>query len=81
MRRRNLVAALPLFLVLAACGTESALPESVGFGANPQLPEARPQRVPTVKIATAVGWPAGRTPTAAQGLAVNAFATGLDHPR
>ncbi|HUH11120.1 MAG TPA: sorbosone dehydrogenase family protein, partial [Brevundimonas sp.] len=75
------VAALPLLIALAACGTESRLPESAGFGANPQLPEARPQRVPTVKIAPAVGWPEDRTPVAAPGLAVNAFATGLDHPR
>jgi glucose/arabinose dehydrogenase len=81
MSRRRLAAALPLLTALAACGTESTLPESVGFGADPQLPEARPQRIPTVKIAPAVGWPAGRTPVAAQGLAVNAFATGLDHPR
>lgn len=81
MSRRRLVAALPLLTALAACGTESALPESVGYGAAPQLPEARSQRIPTVKIAPAVGWPAGRTPVAAQGLAVNAFATGLDHPR
>ena len=81
MSRRRLVAALPLLTALAACGTESALPESVGYGAAPQLPEARPQTIPTVKIAPAVGWPAGRTPVAAQGLVVNAFATGLDHPR
>ncbi|WP_292085613.1 MULTISPECIES: PQQ-dependent sugar dehydrogenase [unclassified Brevundimonas] len=81
MSRRRLVAALPLLTALAACGTESTLPESVGFGADPQLPQARPQTIPTVKIAPAVGWPAGRTPVAAQGLTVNAFATGLDHPR
>jgi len=81
MSRRRLVAALPLLTALAACGTESALPESVGYGAAPQLPEARSQTIPTVKIAPAVGWPSGRTPVAAQGLAVNAFATGLDHPR
>ncbi len=30
---------------------------------------------------TARGWPTGRTPVAATGLAVNAFATGLKHPR
>src|SRR5690606_20720751 len=30
---------------------------------------------------TAHGWPAGRAPTAAAGLRVNAFATGLKHPR
>jgi glucose/arabinose dehydrogenase len=28
-----------------------------------------------------VGWPAGKTPVAVEGLAVNAFATGLVHPR
>src|SRR6185312_1932794 len=32
-------------------------------------------------FATAVGWPAGGKPTPAKGMAVNAFATGLDHPR
>jgi glucose/arabinose dehydrogenase len=37
--------------------------------------------LPTVNIARATGWPAGATPSAAAGLAVNAFATGLDHPR
>jgi glucose/arabinose dehydrogenase len=80
-RRFLAVAALPLLAALAACETESVLPESIGFGADPQLPEARPQRLPTVKIAPAVGWPEGRTPVAAQGLTVNAFAVGLDHPR
>ena len=75
------VAALPLVLALSACETESTLPESLGFGANPQLPQARVQRIPTVKIAPAVGWPEGRTPVPAQSLAVNAFASGLDHPR
>ena len=80
-RRFLAVAVLPLLIAIAGCETESKLPESVGFGANPQLPEARVQRIPTVRIATAVGWPEGRTPLAAQGLAVNAFAAGLDHPR
>jgi glucose/arabinose dehydrogenase len=34
-----------------------------------------------VHIAPAKGWPDGRKPIAANGLTVNAFATGLDHPR
>jgi glucose/arabinose dehydrogenase len=34
-----------------------------------------------VDIAPAKGWPAGAKPTPAPGLAVTAFATGLDHPR
>jgi len=37
--------------------------------------------MPTVNVANAVGWPAGGKPTAANGMAVNAFATGLSHPR
>ncbi|RZJ16700.1 MAG: sorbosone dehydrogenase family protein, partial [Brevundimonas sp.] len=37
--------------------------------------------VPTVRIAPAVGWSEGRTPTPAAGLRIQAFATGLDHPR
>ncbi|HRL07122.1 MAG TPA: sorbosone dehydrogenase family protein, partial [Brevundimonas diminuta] len=81
--RRPLLLALPLvaLLGLAACETESVLPETDGFGAAPNLPAPRPQAVPTVKIARAVGWPQGQTPVAAAGLAVNAFATELDHPR
>src|SRR6266568_301462 len=34
-----------------------------------------------LKMPTARGWTAGQTPVAAPGLKVNAFATGLDHPR
>ncbi|SJM60042.1 L-sorbosone dehydrogenase [Brevundimonas diminuta 3F5N] len=72
---------LSLALALEACATRSALPDDAGFGAAPALPAPRPQTVPTVKIARAVGWPQGQTPVPAAGLAVGAFATGLDHPR
>jgi glucose/arabinose dehydrogenase len=52
------------------------------WGASPTIPEARPQGViPTLKMPTARGWSPGQLPTAAAGLRVNAFATGLDHPR
>ena len=51
-------------------------------GATPTIPEARPQgSIPTLKMPTARGWAAGQTPVAASGLAVNAFAAGLKHPR
>jgi glucose/arabinose dehydrogenase len=51
-------------------------------GATPTIPPARPQgRLPTLKMPTAQGWAAGHKPTAAPGLEVNAFATGLKHPR
>ena len=51
-------------------------------GATPTIPggqAARPH--PTLKMPTAQGWATGQTPVAAPGLKVNAFATGLKHPR
>ena len=51
------------------------------MGPQPMLPEPHKSLIPTVDIAPADGWAAGATPTAAPGLAVNAFATGLQHPR
>ncbi len=51
-------------------------------GGNPVIPAARPQGgIPTLKMPTARGWAPGQTPVAAPGLKVNAFATGLKHPR
>lgn len=71
---------LPL-LVLAACGDRAKLPLQAGIGPSPTLPAPVKTLLPTVKVADAQGWPTGATPDAAPGLAVNAFATGLDHPR
>ncbi|MDP2411648.1 MAG: sorbosone dehydrogenase family protein [Pseudolabrys sp.] len=68
-------------LGLAACGDVSKLPEQATTGPNPTLPEPTKSWFPTVNIAKATGWPEGAKPVAAAGLAVNAFATGLDHPR
>src|SRR3569623_1770735 len=50
-------------------------------GPAPEIPPARPQSIPTLKMPTAHGWKDGRTPRPAAGLKVNAFATGLNHPR
>ncbi|HUW80940.1 MAG TPA: sorbosone dehydrogenase family protein [Acidocella sp.] len=68
-------------LNLAACGEVATLPEQAGIGPHPTLPSPNPTLLPTVNIAPAKGWRAGATPKAAAGLAVSAFATGLDHPR
>ena len=52
------------------------------WGSAPVVPEAKPQgAIPTLKMPTAQGWSKGQMPVAASGLKVNAFATGLDHPR
>jgi glucose/arabinose dehydrogenase len=51
------------------------------LGSAPTIPAAKPQGIPTLKMPTAQGWSEGQTPVAAPGLEVNAFATGLRHPR
>jgi glucose/arabinose dehydrogenase len=68
-------------LQLAGCGETARLPASAGIGPKPTLPEPNRTLLPTVHIAPAIGWPAGGKPTAAPGFAVQAFASGLDHPR
>src|SRR6266705_5206883 len=52
------------------------------WGSAPVVPVAKPQgSIPTLKMPTARGWTDGQMPVAAPGLKVNAFATGLKHPR
>jgi glucose/arabinose dehydrogenase len=77
----------PLLLVLAAtilsaaCTPDARLREQEDTGPRPVLTEPSKRLLPTVEIAEATGWPPGTTPEAAAGLAVQAFATGLQHPR
>lgn len=60
---------------------QGAVPEPA-WGNAPMIPPAKPQgAIPTLKMPTARGWHDGEIPVAAPGLKVNAFATGLDHPR
>ncbi|MFT9441333.1 MAG: sorbosone dehydrogenase family protein [Acetobacter papayae] len=60
---------------------QARLPLASGFGPTPTLPSPNPTLVPTINVATPVGWEKEQTPHPARGLAVHAFATGLDHPR
>src|SRR3979490_1548614 len=60
---------------------QGAAPEPA-WGSAPVVPAAKPQgSIPKLKRPTAAGWADGQTPVAAPGLKVNAFATGLKHPR
>lgn len=57
-------------------------PTQPALGTEPEIPAARPQgAIPTLKMPTAQGWAEGQRPVVAAGLAVNAYATGLKHPR
>ena len=70
-----------LMTALAACAGPARLPLEAGIGPRPQLPPPEHVISPNVNVAKASGWPAGATPVPAPGLRVNAFASGLDHPR
>jgi glucose/arabinose dehydrogenase len=71
-----------LFVIgLSACGDTSKLPEKADEGPQPKIVDPVTSMIPTLHIAPAKGWPEGGVPKAAEGLAVNAFASGLDHPR
>ena len=83
---RLLLAPVVVLVALAGCklgatdrGPEASPASSVG--PNPTLPEPNKKLIPVVQIAAAKGWPSGMKPTPAAGLAVNAFASGLSHPR
>jgi len=69
-----------LALLITACAP-SVAQQASETGPRPELPAPQQRWIPTVNIAPAVGWPEGAAPTAAEGLAVQAFARDLDHPR
>ncbi|WP_338446795.1 sorbosone dehydrogenase family protein [Pelagerythrobacter marensis] len=76
---------LLLALIFAAVwllqGDEAELAVEEVTGTDPVLAEPESEMVPTVRIAEPVGWNDGEAPHAAEGLAVNRFAEGLEHPR
>lgn len=65
---------------LAGCDDRSGDP-TAEVGANPPLPALTQYLFPPMHIARIVGWREGEKPTVAQGLKVEALATGLQHPR
>ena len=60
---------------------QSSTPDRQALGTEPAIPPARRQGIMTLKMPTAQGWAPGQTPVAAPGLRVQAFASGLQHPR
>jgi glucose/arabinose dehydrogenase len=78
---RSIAACTGVVLGLAACGEAARLPPSAGEGPQPTLPPPNRTLIPTVNVAPASSWPSGKTPVAANGMRVSAFASGLSHPR
>ena len=83
--RNNLMSAIAigaLALPLAACyNPQDTATVAQSYGPSPNLPPPQDTWIPTVDIASVVGWPADGKPKAENGMAVNAFAKQLDHPR
>ncbi|HMA21189.1 MAG TPA: sorbosone dehydrogenase family protein [Gemmatimonadaceae bacterium] len=74
-------ATIAALIVITACGSPARLPVTAGMGVAPVLPPPKTALIPLVNVVDAKGWRTGEKPRAAKGLNVNAFATGLDHPR
>ncbi|MEO1922316.1 MAG: sorbosone dehydrogenase family protein [Sphingomonadaceae bacterium] len=78
---------LVILLILVAFGAylyrgnPADLSTEATEGTDPTIAEPEAERFPTVAIAEPVGWPDDATPEAAEGLTVQRFAVGLDHPR
>ncbi|TKB76765.1 MAG: sorbosone dehydrogenase family protein, partial [Mesorhizobium sp.] len=67
-------------ITLAACSGNDPDPSSQ-IGPNPNLPEPIQYFFPPMHLASVVGWKNDEKPTVAQGLQIQAFAHGLQHPR
>jgi glucose/arabinose dehydrogenase len=68
-------------LCLAGCNDGSGDPNAQ-IGPNPKLPDIQQYLFPPMHIARVVGWKnKDETPSVVKGLAIHAFATGLQHPR
>jgi len=76
-----LLSASLLPALLACSGPTQELPPEHEYGRTPELVAPEAGLLPTVKPARAVGWPEGKQPLPASGLAVQRFAAGLEHPR
>ncbi|WP_108812909.1 DUF7133 domain-containing protein [Sphingorhabdus sp. Alg231-15] len=62
-------------------GDTARLPLEATTGVQPQITNVRKENFPTINIAEADPWKPGEGPVAAEGLTVERFAEGLDHPR
>jgi glucose/arabinose dehydrogenase len=85
---RKIATAFGVVILLAAVGFffltrghEAEVPIEQVVGTDPVLAAPNKERFPTVQIAQPVGWGDNEVPQAAQGLVVNRFADGLEHPR
>lgn len=73
-----LIAALIWYMLTPA---KSRVPLASLQGPTPELPVERREALPSINFLDVAGWQGSAAPRPAPGLAVKAFATGLNHPR
>jgi glucose/arabinose dehydrogenase len=78
---RMIAVAAMLAAACASSGPAWAQSLPTGFGADPALPAPKRALFPTIKTYAPSPWANGASPKVAEGLDVQAFASGLDHPR
>ena len=85
MKKRYIILVAVLIVIVGGWyllrGDTAQLPIEAGYGPKPALQDPRTRLIPTIGVASVVGWAGSATPVAAPGLKVSAFATGLKHPR
>ena len=74
MRLFSFVLICVFAIILSACGRSAKLSVTDGMGPKPLLPPPKESIIPTVHIATAVGWPSGVKPQVTEGLTINILA-------
>lgn len=72
---------LPALICLTLGPAMAQDDKAVGYGPSPELPKPQESWIPTLNVAPAERWREGKTPKAGEGLAVAAYAQGLEHPR
>lgn len=76
-----LVVGVVAFWIIARSSGKAKLPVEAVMGPKPNITDPAKPLIPTIGIAKVAKWQGDAAPVAAAGLKVNAFATGLDHPR
>jgi glucose/arabinose dehydrogenase len=80
VRNSAIVALFAGAFALSGCSDGSFDP-STRIGPSPGLPESQQYLFPPMRVASVVGCKNGEMPSVAQGLKIEALATGLEHPR
>ena len=76
-KRLRAALACATVLSLAACSEEPPFDVASQIGQNPNLPPLQQYLFPPMHLARVVGWKEGEKPTVADGLKIEALATGL----